>query len=119
MMPGVTTGEPKVFQPPGEVRRSGLHILDRASKPLEIVSGGCEECGPDYDLRRIKFRHVPAMHAAEKGVDDEKRAVIHIEVRASAERVLRKFPAALPIGVGPVIEQPCGGGRVPVEDALL
>jgi len=57
MMPGVTSGEPKYFSRQVKSAKR-FHILDRASKPLEIVSGGCEECGPDYDLRRIKFRHV-------------------------------------------------------------
>lgn len=57
MMPGVTSREPKYFS--HQVRSAKrFHIMDRASKPLEIVSGGCEECGPDYDLQRIKFRHV-------------------------------------------------------------
>lgn len=57
MMPLVPSREPKYFSHQVKSAKR-FHILDRASKPLEIVSGGCEECGPDYDLRRIKFRHL-------------------------------------------------------------
>ncbi len=57
MMSVVTSGDPKYFSHQVKSAKR-FHILDRASKPLEIVSGGCEECGPDYDLRRIKFRHL-------------------------------------------------------------
>jgi len=53
----VPSGDPKYFSHQVKSAKR-FHILDRASKPLEIVSGGCEECGPDYDLRRIKFRHM-------------------------------------------------------------
>ena len=56
-MTGVPLGDPKYFSHQVKSAKR-FHILDRASKPLEIVSGGCEECGPDYDLRRIKFRHL-------------------------------------------------------------
>ena len=56
-MTGVPSGDPKYFSHQVKSAKR-FHILDRASKPLEIVSGGCEECGPDYDLRRIKFRHL-------------------------------------------------------------
>lgn len=51
------TGEPKYFSQQVKSAKR-FHILERASKPLEIVSGGCEECAPDYDLRRSKFRHL-------------------------------------------------------------
>jgi len=57
MMQGVATGEPKYFSHQVKSAKR-FHILERASKPLEVVSGGCEECAPDYDLRRIKFRHL-------------------------------------------------------------
>lgn len=56
-MAGVPSGDPKYFSRQVKSAKR-FHILDRASKPLEIVSGGCEECGPDYDLRRTKFRHL-------------------------------------------------------------
>lgn len=57
MIRNVPSGDPKYFSHQVKSAKR-FHILEPAAKPLEIVSGGCEECGQDYDLRRLKFRHL-------------------------------------------------------------